>query len=453
MLNEPASSFDDAQQVRKRPELAVSQSDETFYSEIHAAVETVMDIAGDTLYKEAKQRPQILTLFYFSRESQVLVTYEGRLNKDSEVAYEELDDLLHPQDMVPVFRCNEGENAAESPHIVHVVKGRVNPKAGGNRLSLILLLATILSVLSVGAMQAIERIGVDDPARAEQLWGNFLLEIWRGWPYALSIMLILGAHEMGHYLMSRRHRLASSLPYFLPFPMPPFGTFGAAIRLREPIRNRKMLLDVGAAGPFAGMIFAVPIVLIGLATSPVHPIQPGLIEGNSILYALSKVMVFGRFLPDGEVDVYVNQLAWAGWTGLLITGLNLLPIGQLDGGHILYAMFGKIAKLFYIPIMTAMLILVMFVSNGLIVFVLLIFLMGNTHAVPLDDVTALDARRRLLAIAALVLFVVVFVPMPLTPAEGLSGGSTPLPTAPGDRVWLPVMLGALWLGRRRFLRR
>ena len=176
-------------------------------------------------------------------------------------------------------------------------------------------------------------------------------ELWRGLPYTIAILLILGSHELGHYFAARHHKLAVTLPYFIPAPfISLIGTFGAFIQLREPMRNRKVLLDVGAAGPLTGLVFAIPILLIGLATSQVGPIQPGgMVEGNSLLYALAKIIVFGRFLPNGSVDVYVNQLAWAGWTGLLVTALNLIPIGQLDGGHILYSLIGERARMPVLP--------------------------------------------------------------------------------------------------------
>src|SRR5690606_26585459 len=127
----------------------------------------------------------------------------------------------------------------------------------------------------------------------------------------------LGSHELGHYFAARHHKIAVTLPYFIPAPFVSFlGTFGAFIQLREPMRNRKVLLDIGAAGPLTGLIFPIPIVFIGLATSTVGPMTPGgYLEGNSFLYALAKTIVFGRFLPDGQVDVYMNQLAMAGWAG------------------------------------------------------------------------------------------------------------------------------------------
>jgi membrane-associated protease RseP (regulator of RpoE activity) len=307
-----------------------------------------------------------------------------------------------------------------------------------------LFLATVLSVLFVGTIQAIGEIDRTDPFRANQILNELPLNLWRGLPYAVSILLILGAHELGHYFMTRRHGAAASLPYFLPFPLPPFGTFGAAIRLREPIRNRKMLFDIGAAGPLTGLIFAIPILLIGLATSDTLPITSGLIEGNSIIYALSKIIVFGHYVPDGTVDVYVNQLAWAGWTGLLVTGLNLIPVGQLDGGHVLYSLAGKQARKAYLPVIAGMILLMILFPGGLIVFTILIIFLGNFHATPLDDITKLDKRRRNLAIFTLIIFALVFVPVPLTQTVVRTG-----PISEDGFVMLPAVMMTLWMRLRR----
>jgi membrane-associated protease RseP (regulator of RpoE activity) len=193
-------------------------------------------------------------------------------------------------------------------------------------------------------------------------------------------------------------------------------------QLRAPMRNRKVLLDIGAAGPIAGLIFAVPILLIGLATAPVQALptdQAYILEGNSILYAVSKAAVFGRFLPDGRVDVFMNQLAQAGWTGLFITGLNLIPVGQLDGGHVIYTLLGDRARLLYVPALVVMGVLAFAVSDAWFLWIIMLMLFGRAYATPLDMLTPLDTRRRTVAIAALVIFLLVFVPNPLQIVEPL----------------------------------
>lgn len=167
--------------------------------------------------------------------------------------------------------------------------------------------------------------------------------IAQGWQFALCLMSILVAHEMGHFLVALRRGVSASLPYFIPIPPPlsPIGTLGAIIRM-PPVRDRNALFDIGAAGPIAGLCVAIPILAYGLSTSPVLPQSPGgLLEGGSLLYLALKLAVFGEALPTAGRDVYLNGVAFAGWVGLLVTFINLLPIGQLDGGHIAYAYYGK----------------------------------------------------------------------------------------------------------------
>lgn len=452
MFNEPGSTLDDAPSVSRRaahlrsplidspsplePDVPFNQ--ESHYSEIHAAVESVMTVASEQFAIQSDTEDQRRNLFLMSRDSKLLMTFKGRLRVDSETAYAQLDALFKPYDLLPIFRSEPEQTDTKTgitlpPHHIYVVQGRTKPQDGGGWLSLILFILTVLSVLFVGSLMAMNERGTSlaDP----------LSELWRGYPYAASILLILGAHELGHYFAARYHKTAASLPYFLPFPLGIFGTFGAAIRLREPMRNRKVLLDIGAAGPLAGLVFAIPILLIGLATSEVDTMSGGLVEGNSILYAASKILVFGEFLPNGSRDVFVNQLAWAGWTGLLVTGLNLIPVGQLDGGHILYSLLGRYAKVLYYPIIGALIMLTILVASELLIFVMLILLMGNLHAVPLDDITPLDPRRRGVAILALVVFVLVFVPTPLQESDFVP---LDIQDTPVETFMLPVGMILLW---------
>jgi membrane-associated protease RseP (regulator of RpoE activity) len=276
------------------------------------------------------------------------------------------------------------------------------PTASNHLINLVLFIATILSTLYVGA-------GYD-----AQEGGFSLLS---GWPFALSIMLILGAHEMGHYIAARYHKVPVTLPYFIPLPISILGTMGAVIRIKGPVSNKRALLDVGAAGPWAGLIFAIPLLFYGLATSTVGPLPVGeyIVEGNSLLYSLMKVIVFGRFLPSGGLDVHLNQVAWAGWAGLLVTSINLIPIGQLDGGHVAYVLFGEKAKLLYWPIMITMAALMLITRTPTwIILMVLLFFFGRTYAEPLDQVTELNPKRKVIAALTLLLFVLLFIPVPLS---------------------------------------
>jgi Zn-dependent protease len=330
--------------------------------------------------------------------------------RDSAVAYDALDAELRPHNLFALFR--EHENG----HLVHVVQGRAHtPHIPNVWLPMVLFVLTVLSVMFTGTLIATGEIGLSDPTQAQAIADDIFGNLWRGLPYAISIMLILGGHELGHYIQMRRYGVASSLPYFIPaFGISPFGTFGATIVLREPLKNRKILFDMGMTGPLVGFVIAIPILLIGLATSPVLPMSGGLIEGNSAIYLLSKIVVFGRALPDGQVDVVVNQLAWAGWTGLFVTALNLVPLGQLDGGHVLYALVGDYARRFYYPLLAIMGFFTLFVSAAWMLLVVLIVVMGRYYAVPLDDITPLDNRRQWVGVGMLVLFSLLFVPVPLS---------------------------------------
>ena len=434
MLNETASSIEDRPALRSSVRYTPEDAQ---HSELREMVMSVLSIERETFEDENKLSKENLMLV--GPDSRLLATFEGKLLLDSETAYDQLDHLLSPANQVPLFREIKGK------HVVYVVAGRVHPKPRPWWPNAVLFIATVLSVLLVGTEMAIDEIANGSAAVAQPYIDNLVLNLWRGLPYTIAILLILGSHELGHYFAARHHKLAVTLPYFIPAPfISLIGTFGAFIQLREPMRNRKVLLDVGAAGPLTGLIFAIPILLIGLATSSVGPLQVGgMVEGNSLLYALAKMLVFGRFLPNGSVDVYVNQLAWAGWTGLLVTALNLIPIGQLDGGHLLYSLIGERARILFYPLIAGMVILVLMGNDAWLFWLILLFLFGRVYAAPLDMITPMDRRRKIIAVIGLIAFVVTFVPIPFSTV-------TEAPSVlPGNAVWLPVTMMALYTFWRR----
>jgi membrane-associated protease RseP (regulator of RpoE activity) len=196
-----------------------------------------------------------------------------------------------------------------------------------------LFLATVLTTTAAGAIQL----------HAQRPGGGGIAPISDGLSYSIPLMLILMAHEAGHFIVARLYGVPASLPYFIPLP-PGFGlgTMGAVIGMRNITRDRKRLIDIGAAGPLAGLLVAIPVIWWGLAHSQVGPLVAGSFqEGNSLLYALLKRLVTGAWLPDGQKDVFLHPTAFAGWAGLLVTMINLIPIGQLDGGHVATAYFGN----------------------------------------------------------------------------------------------------------------
>jgi membrane-associated protease RseP (regulator of RpoE activity) len=268
---------------------------------------------------------------------------------------------------------------------------------------------------------------------------------WAGGPYfAATLMTILLFHELGHYVVGRRRGVDISLPYFIPFlPQVSFGTFGAVIGMRRPIADRNALFDVGAAGPIAGLVVAIPLLVVGLTLSEIGPPDPnGVIEGNSILYVLVKYAVFGRWLPSDGVDVNLHPMAFAAWVGLLVTAINLMPIGQLDGGHVARAALGERHEVWSgrlhkaLPAVGVIVGGVMFVtalragegvldalsyaSHGALPWCMWALLLGwmrrragEYHPAVAD--MPLAPSRRIASIAMLVLFVLIVTPVPLRP--------------------------------------
>jgi len=356
------------------------------------------------------------------------VRFRGRLNMDSIEAYALVSEKFRALGYTALFR-KDGDSDA-----VLAVKGVINPGPSKVWVNYLLFGLTFLSVLWTGGLYGYQG---KDPVTI----GDWIKVMLSGWPFVLSLLGILLAHELGHYFAARYHKVAVTLPYFLPFPTSPFGTMGAFIQLKAPPTNRRVLLDIGIAGPLAGFIVAVPVLIYGLITSaPLQTIpltQTNGFEGNSILYVLAKFLIFGKLLPQpasygglppllymlrfyllgfpapaGGQDVFLNQVAWAGWAGLLVTGLNLIPAGQLDGGHALYVLLGQRARRL-LPFILVILIGLGFFWTGWFIWAALIYFLGRTYAEPLDQITELDPTRKLLALLALVIFVLVITPIPL----------------------------------------
>jgi membrane-associated protease RseP (regulator of RpoE activity) len=363
--------------------------------------------------------------------SDFLVRYRGQLLMDSIAAFDQLTALLRPRHLTPLFR--KGDNDSQ---IIYLAASLPDPKPSNIRLNIGLFALTVVSVVWTG-------MGYTDPARLAGVSDNnqmlWLSLLYGGLPFATSLLGILLAHEFGHYLMTRRHNTAATLPYFIPFPTL-LGTMGAVIVWKELPRNKRILFDVGIAGPLAGLVVAIPVVLIGLLGSKTGPILPspgGFIEGNSILYLMAKFAVFGRLLPapasygslspllywikyfftglpvpTGGTDVFISPVAMAGWAGLLVTSLNLIPAGQLDGGHVMYVLFGKRLK-YALPVILGLMAILGFFWSGWWLWVALLFFLGRRSAEPLDQITELDPTRRLVAYFMILVFILVFIPVPL----------------------------------------
>ncbi|MFP3867504.1 MAG: site-2 protease family protein [Desulfobacteraceae bacterium] len=275
------------------------------------------------------------------------------------------------------------------------------------RIHIILFLATVLTTLVAGAMQQ----GIN-PLETPWL-------LYKGIPFSFALLLILFTHEMGHYLASRWHHLDVTLPYFIPAPPIPFiiGTLGAYIRIRSPIKDKRALMDVGASGPLVGLLVAIPILAIGLEFSEVYLISPGVEEpggfvlGECLLFKLISWLVVGP-LPQNQ-HIVLHPMAFAGWLGLFVTNLNLIPIGQLDGGHVSYALFGPlshwISKIFF----GFLLICGLLGWAGWLIWAVLLYFMGFFHPQPLHDWIPLDQQRRWIGIVTIVVFIMTFTPVPI----------------------------------------
>jgi Zn-dependent protease len=295
--------------------------------------------------------------------------------------------------------------------------GVIEPAPSRLWLALLLFALTVASTIFIGGANGNTGLRLPNGlAAALGSAGPLFINIGVGLAYSAALLGILLSHELGHYVVARRLGVQVSFPFFIPLPVSILGTMGAVIQIKEPPPDRRALLAIGVAGPLAGLVVAIPVLLLGLSISEVGPMPSGsyVIEGNSLLYALLKITVFGRFLPDGSQDVLLHPVALAGWAGLLVTGLNLLPAGQLDGGHILYALFGRRASRYTSMAVAGVLVALGFVWSGWWLWAVLVALFGQQPAPVLNEITPLDARGRVLAILGIVAFVLVFTPVPLT---------------------------------------
>jgi len=248
--------------------------------------------------------------------------------------------------------------------------------------------------------------------------------LWYGLPYSLTILGILGAHEMGHYLACRYYRIDATLPFFIPTPPLPFlltGTFGAVIRIRQPILQKAALFDIGIAGPIAGFVVAVPALFLGMWYSNVMPVPPhmvGLSLGEPLLFKAASHLIWGT--PPAPFEVNMHPVAFAAWFGLLATAFNLFPIAQLDGGHIAYAVFGKRATRITFAGLASAIALTTYSSSWAVwtaLIMVMLYIAGPRHPPVLDEDVPLDPARRWLAFAALVMFVLCFTPAPIEPLD------------------------------------
>lgn len=282
----------------------------------------------------------------------------------------------------------------------------VTKRSGAERpwTQIFLFVATVITTLFVGALHA----GVNPLTSPTSLLA--------GLPFSFSLLSILGVHEMGHYFTARRYGVQVTLPYFIPAPVG-LGTFGAFIKLKSPVIDRRSLFDIGIAGPIAGLLLAIPVLMIGLTLSEIVPTRGhmGISLGSPLLFTVVQEMTLGT-IPEG-MDVLLHPVAFAGWIGFFVTALNLLPLGQLDGGHIAYALLGRQSE--RLAFLTAIVLAILGIAfwPGWLFWAFVAFMMGFKHPPPMNDVTPLDAGRRLLALGALILLLCLITPTPFMTPE------------------------------------
>ncbi len=319
-----------------------------------------------------------------------------RLNEN----FEGLRLELKGRNYIPILRQEGGE------HILFVQR-KPQMRFRGPVLNASLLIATLASTVYAGML----------------LWGgtygqgtaifSFSTAINSAIFFAIPLMAILGTHEMGHYILARKHGVAASLPFFIPAPGTIIGTLGALISMREPIPNKKALLDIGIAGPLAGLAVAFPVTLIGLHLNSMDPVFPGPNTGGGISINLPLIYFFLLELIPIPEGAAIHPTAFAGWVGFFVTAINLLPAGQLDGGHVARALLGERSRYLSYAAFVALLVLGFRFFLSWIILAFFVLLIGLRHPPPLNDISEIRVGRKSLGLAVLVILVLSFIPQPI----------------------------------------
>jgi len=347
---------------------------------------------------------------YEAKQEEGIMAFYVDLPADENILQEKFEFLrieLKKRNLIPFLREKAGESII---FIVYKepVKGRPI------WVNIALFIATVITTTISGEILFIGYNG------GKLTWETFLsaYKILYGFLFfSLPLLAILGVHETALYIASKKHGVMASLPFFIPIPpnpILPLGTMGAVISMREPIPDRKALLDIGVAGPIAGFLVAIPVLLIGLYLMHSHPVIVQQEEGALFINFPLLGMIMLKFLsvPDNAL---MHPTAFAGWVGLLVTAINLLPAGQLDGGHVAravlkekhrYASFATIISLAALSFLG--------IGNWLLLILLLVFLLGTEHPPALNESVSLDWKRKLLALLALIIFILSFTPMPIS---------------------------------------
>lgn len=369
---------------------------------LRAALAGLLEIAGE------EHPPE-------SRRGQRVYIFRGKLQADSQAAYEALSERFKPIGYTPMIQRDHEEEAVIALEGL-LVQSQVRTRWW---LHLLLLLVTLVTTAVMGA--AVTGFPADTTFQALRTWDWPVLwpALRGGLPFSLTLLAILGVHEMGHYVAARLHGAKVTLPFFIPLPVSgSLGTLGAVIFIRSPLMNRRALFDVGIAGPLAGMVVAIPAFLIGLQQprtigDPVMWINAGItrVANPPLLDALARLVVDTHNLD--RFVLFGHPMALAAWFGVLLTALNLLPMGQFDGGHVAYALLGRRAWSLARIVFFGLVLLGLFgFWFTWLIWAMMGLLTGLRHPSPHDDLTPLGWPRTLLGIATMILFALIFVPIP-----------------------------------------
>jgi membrane-associated protease RseP (regulator of RpoE activity) len=350
--------------------------------------------------------------------------------------FDELREEMAQHNYIPMIVYDKGE------HIITVAK-KPTTRYRSTNVNLVMLAITLLTTIIAGTIEwgGFENVPNKDIFALKTILMGTLT-------FALPLMAILGVHELSHYFAARRRKVAASLPFFIPS-IPPLGTFGAFISLRDPIPNKKTLLEIGVAGPLAGFLLTIPIGILGLIlTNDAAKLAPANVPSGGALGVVFPLMYNGlEYLVPLKGDFLIHPTAFAAWVGFLVTALNLLPVGQLDGGHVARALLGPNAK--YLSWATIGVLIVLGLSTvyiGWLLFAMIILFLGVRHPPPLNDMTKLDLKRKALGVATFVVLIIAFVPIPLislSPTytfEMTNAGSTNAALAPGESHTFSVLV-------------
>lgn len=355
----------------------------------------------ELLKKEVGQRFP----FYDVKTDGTTIAFYCRIDEETlEEKFDLLRTSLLEKGYIPMIRLEHGE------HIIYVVKKPPMKKKKPVWINVVLLIATIFTTTLAGSLQWTyihDAPSFMDILSVSNLLDGFIF-------FSAPLLLILGIHEMGHYFISKKHHVDASLPYFIPLP-PPFilGTFGAIISTREPIPNRKALLDIGIAGPICGFLVAIPVSFLGYFLMQQNPIIIDSLEGSISMMPPLLLQWIGSFFVIPE-NVIIHPTLFAGWVGIFLTAVNLLPVGQLDGGHVARAVLKEKHRYLSWGILILLVVLGLFYTGWFMFAIIILFLIGTQHQPPLNEIDRLDRKRILIALLALIIFIVSFAPIPFS---------------------------------------